>query len=54
VFTGLVADLGSVAALDATSDGVRLRVRTALAAALSDGDSVAVNGRWPASRPARA
>jgi riboflavin synthase len=44
VFTGLVADLGSVAALDATSDGVRLRVRTALAAALSDGDSVAVNG----------
>jgi riboflavin synthase len=44
VFTGLVADLGSVAALDATSDGVRLRVRTALAAELSDGDSVAVNG----------
>jgi riboflavin synthase len=44
VFTGLVADLGSVAALDATSDGVRLRVRSALAAELSDGDSVAVNG----------
>jgi riboflavin synthase len=33
-----------VAALDATSDGVRLRVRSALAAELSDGDSVAVNG----------
>jgi riboflavin synthase len=44
VFTGLVADLGSVAALDATPDGVRLRVRTALAGELSDGDSVAVNG----------
>jgi riboflavin synthase len=44
VFTGLVADLGSVAALDATPDGVRLRVITALAGELSDGDSVAVNG----------
>ena len=44
MFTGLVADLGSVAALDATPDGVRLRVRTALAGELSDGDSVAVNG----------
>jgi len=44
VFTGLVADLGSVTALDATADGVRLRVRTALAGELSDGDSVAVNG----------
>jgi riboflavin synthase len=44
VFTGLVADLGTVASVDATSDGVRLRVRTALAAELSDGDSVAVNG----------
>jgi riboflavin synthase len=44
VFTGLVADLGSVAALDATPDGVRLRVSTALAGELSDGDSVAVNG----------
>jgi riboflavin synthase len=44
VFTGLVADLGSVAALDATADGVRLRVRTALAGELADGDSIAVNG----------
>jgi riboflavin synthase len=33
-----------VAALDATGDGVRLRVRTALAGELSDGDSIAVNG----------
>jgi riboflavin synthase len=44
VFTGLVADLGTVQAVDANADGVRLRVRTALAGELSDGDSVAVNG----------
>src|SRR3954447_22305783 len=44
MFTGLVADLGDVAALDATADGVRLRVRTALAGELSEGDSIAVNG----------
>jgi riboflavin synthase len=44
VFTGLVADLGSVAVVDATADGVRLRVRSALAGELSEGDSVAVNG----------
>jgi riboflavin synthase len=44
VFTGLIADLGTVAAVDATADGVRLRVRTALAAELADGDSIAVNG----------
>src|SRR3954467_11281707 len=44
MFTGLVADLGDVAALDATADGVRLRVRTALAGELSHGDSIAVNG----------
>ena len=31
-------------AVDATDDGVRLRVRTALASELADGDSVAVNG----------
>jgi riboflavin synthase len=44
VFTGLVADLGTVTAVDATADGVRLAVRTALAGELSEGDSVAVNG----------
>jgi riboflavin synthase len=44
VFTGLVADLGTVAALEATGDGVRLRVRSALAGDLREGDSVAVNG----------
>jgi riboflavin synthase len=44
VFTGLVADLGTVAALEATADGVRLRVRSTLAGELREGDSVAVNG----------
>ena len=44
VFTGLVADLGEVTRVDETSDGVRLAVRSKLAAELSEGDSVAVNG----------
>jgi riboflavin synthase len=44
MFTGLVADKGTVTAVDATADGVRLRVRTTLAAELADGDSIAVNG----------
>jgi riboflavin synthase len=44
VFTGLVAGLGTVAAVDPTADGVRLAVETPLAAELSAGDSVAVNG----------
>jgi riboflavin synthase len=44
MFTGLVADLGTVAAVDATGDGVRLAVRTALAPEIGEGDSVAVNG----------
>jgi riboflavin synthase len=42
VFTGLVADLGTVAVVDASEAGVRLTVRTALE--LTEGDSVAVNG----------
>jgi len=44
MFTGLVADKGTVAAVDATADGVRLAVRTALAPEIAEGDSVAVNG----------
>ena len=44
MFTGLVADLGTVAALEATGDGVRLLVSSPLAGELSEGDSVAVNG----------
>ena len=44
IFTGLVADMGTVTAADATDDGVRLTVSTRLAGELGDGDSVAVNG----------
>jgi riboflavin synthase len=44
VFTGLVADLGTVSDVVATPDGVRLQVETSLAGELSEGDSVAVNG----------
>jgi riboflavin synthase len=44
MFTGLVQDLGTVVALDATGEGVRLGVHTALAGELREGDSVAVNG----------
>ncbi|MGH2945371.1 MAG: riboflavin synthase [Solirubrobacteraceae bacterium] len=42
MFTGLVQDLGTVTAVDATDDGVRLTVATKLELAV--GDSVAVNG----------
>jgi len=44
MFTGLIADIGTVEALDATGDGARLRIATALAPEISVGDSVAVNG----------
>jgi riboflavin synthase len=44
VFTGLIADLGSVESIDAGAQGARLRVRTELAGELAEGDSVAVNG----------
>jgi riboflavin synthase len=44
MFTGLVADLGTVAALELGVDGARLRIETELAAELGAGDSVAVNG----------
>jgi riboflavin synthase len=44
VFTGLVEDRGSIVAVERTRDGARLRVRSLLAAQLSEGDSVAVDG----------
>jgi riboflavin synthase len=44
MFTGLVADKGTVCGVDATPDGVRLAVATALAREIGEGDSVAVNG----------
>ena len=44
MFTGLVADLGTVAEVHSTNDGVRLAIESPLARELSEGDSVAVNG----------
>ncbi|HVL31330.1 MAG TPA: riboflavin synthase [Solirubrobacteraceae bacterium] len=44
MFTGLVADVGTVARVDATADGSRLTIETPLAREVADGDSVAVNG----------
>jgi riboflavin synthase len=44
MFTGLVADIGKVDAVEAGADGARLRISTPLAAELALGDSVAVNG----------
>ena len=44
MFTGLVADLGTVAELHSTTDGVRMAIESPLAAELAEGDSIAVNG----------
>jgi riboflavin synthase len=44
MFTGLVADLGRIAELDRSAEGARMRIVSALAAELREGDSIAVNG----------
>jgi riboflavin synthase len=44
MFTGLIADLGSVIAVARDSDGATMQIASPLAAALQEGDSVAVNG----------
>lgn len=44
MFTGLIADQGSVTELQRDPAGALLRIATPLAAELSDGDSIAVNG----------
>lgn len=44
MFTGLIEDIGTVAALDSSAEGARLRMTTRLAAEIGNGDSVAVNG----------
>ena len=44
MFTGIVRDLGEVESLERSAEGARLRVRTALASELREGDSVAVSG----------
>ncbi|HEX3616305.1 MAG TPA: riboflavin synthase [Solirubrobacteraceae bacterium] len=44
MFTGLVADLGEITAVEHSADGVLLQVASSLAAELSEGDSISVNG----------
>ncbi len=44
MFTGLVEATGTIAGLTPTASGYRLAIRTALAAQLQPGESVAVNG----------
>ena len=44
MFTGLIAGLGRVAAVDSDADGATLTISSPLAAQLREGDSVAVNG----------
>jgi riboflavin synthase len=44
MFTGLIADLGSVRSIDRDADGATLEISTRLAGELVEGDSVAVNG----------
>jgi len=44
MFTGLIEDIGTVESLESGEEGARLRIATRLAAEISDGDSVAVNG----------
>jgi riboflavin synthase len=44
MFTGLIESIGTVAEVAHTPDGIRLRVDSDLASALSAGDSLAVNG----------
>ena len=44
MFTGLIAELGSVEAIDRNGAGARLRIAAALGGDLSPGDSVAVSG----------
>jgi riboflavin synthase len=44
VFTGLIADLGSVRSVERASEGASFEISTRLAGELREGDSVAVNG----------
>jgi riboflavin synthase len=44
MFTGLIADLGTVERIEAGEDGATLTVRTRLAGEIAAGDSIAVNG----------
>jgi riboflavin synthase len=44
MFTGLVADLGEITAVERSAEGVCLRVSSRLASEVAEGDSISVNG----------
>jgi riboflavin synthase len=44
MFTGLIADMGEVTAIDSDGEGATLEIATRLAGELGEGDSIAVNG----------
>jgi riboflavin synthase len=44
MFTGLIADLGEVTALDEDGEGATLQIATRLVGELGEGDSIAVDG----------
>ncbi len=44
MFSGLIADLGTVESVEAGAEGARFRIATTLAGEIAAGDSVAVNG----------
>jgi riboflavin synthase len=44
MFTGIIKELGEVAAVESSADGARLRIRADLASELGEGDSMSVNG----------
>jgi riboflavin synthase len=44
MFTGLIADVGTIERIDVAAQGARLRVSTRLTGELAEGDSIAVNG----------
>jgi riboflavin synthase len=44
MFTGLIAEVGSVAGLEQDDEGAMLTIDSGLAASLREGDSIAVNG----------
>jgi riboflavin synthase len=44
MFTGLIADIGGVTALDENEDGATIQIATRLARELDEGDSIAVDG----------
>jgi riboflavin synthase len=44
VFTGIIKEIGTVAAVERSEDGARIRIKAGFAGELAEGDSVAVNG----------